>query len=371
MDVSRDRLLLPHWLALLYALAIAYASLQPFSPWIAPAPELPFWIFASWPPRWTRVDVIANVVAYLPLGVFAALLPRQASLFARASVALALGLVLSFALETLQNFLPQRDSSLIDLAANSAGALAGGLAGAMLARADRHHGKGAALRRRMFMPGKLGDLGIALLALWLVAQFNPGIPLFAVSFDTVRSPALPAGAATIDADSVATVMGAMESAFQILGVGLFLALLLRERRYIGGAVLLLVGVALLLKGAAALLLLKPAVWSAWIKPSVSLGTTVGMLFLLFAIFLPRPAQIAVCATALLSSLLAPLLAVDLPSSRAPLTLFNWRYGHLLNFNGLTQTALLLWPLMAAVWLFALAGMPAWGHPDARRRDGSL
>jgi hypothetical protein len=71
----------------------------------------------------------------------------------------------------------------------------------------------------------------------------------------------------------------------------------------------------------------------------------------------------VCATALLASLLLPITAVDVPSVRAPLTLFNWRYGHLLNFNGLTQTILLLWPLAAAAWLFALAGRPAWGDPD--------
>ena len=48
---------------------------------------------------------------------------------------------------------------------------------------------------------------------------------------------------------------------------------------------------------------------------------------------------------------------------APLTLFNWRYGHLLNFNGLTHSVLLVWPIAAAAWLFALAGKPAWGRPD--------
>ncbi len=371
MDGTRDRLLLPHWFALMYGFAIAYASLQPFSPWIAPAPGTPFWIFASWPLRWTRFDALANLIAYVPLGVFAALLPRQASPATRAGVALALGLVLSFTLETLQTFLPPRDASLIDLAANSAGALLGGLVGATAARVDRNRGTIAALRARVFLPGKLGDLGIALLVLWLAAQINPGIPLFALTFDPNRVPMPISAAAAIDADSAAMLLGAMESAFQVMGVGLFLALLLRERRFIGGAVLLLMGVALLLKGGAALLLLKPEVWEAWIKPSVSFGTTVGLLLLLVAIFLPRPAQIAVCATALLSSLLAPLLAVDLPSARAPLTLFNWRYGHLLNFNGLTQTVLLLWPLMAAAWLFALAGRPAWGHPDGMRQGGSL
>ena len=41
----------------------------------------------------------------------------------------------------------------------------------------------SAARHRIFLPGKLGDFGLALLALWLVAQINPGIPLFAVTFD--------------------------------------------------------------------------------------------------------------------------------------------------------------------------------------------
>ncbi len=369
MDDQRDRTLLPHWLALLYGLAIVYASLQPFAPWIEPAPGTPFWTFAPWPPRWTRFDVIANLMAYVPFGMFAALLPRRATLALRTGVALAMGLALSFCLETLQTFMPPRDANLIDLMANSGGALIGGFLSAVVARADRNRGTIVTRRQRIFLPGRLGDLGIALLALWLAAQVNPGISLFAMTFDAVALPAQPAPSA--DADSAALLIGAMESAFQVVGVGLFLALLLRERRHIGGAVLLLVGMALLVKGIAALLLLKPAVWEAWLKPAVSLGTTVGLLVLLFAIFLPRPVQIAVCATALLSSLLAPLLAAGLPSARAPLTLFNWRYGHLLNFNGLTQTVLMLWPMFAAVWLFILAGQPAWGAPGGKRHGGSL
>ena len=38
-------------------------------------------------------------------------------------------------------------------------------------------------RSRLFLGGRLGDIGLALLVLWLAAQVNPGIPLFAVTFD--------------------------------------------------------------------------------------------------------------------------------------------------------------------------------------------
>ena len=86
------------------------------------------------------------------------------------------------------------------------------------------------------------------------------------------------------------------------------------------------------------------------------------LALLAAIALPRPAMITLCGIALLTSLLTPLLATDVVSTRAPLTLFDWRYGHLLNFNGVTHTVLLLWPVAASAWLFVLAGRPGWGAP---------
>jgi hypothetical protein len=156
---------------------------------------------------------------------------------------------------------------------------------------------------------------------------------------------------------------AAQSAFQLAGVGLFLALLLRDRRYVGAAILLLIAMACVLKGTAAWVLLKPAAWEAWLKPGVAIGIAAGSLVLLLAAFMPRPAQVAACAIALLSSLLLPLAATDMAAMPAPLTLFNWRYGHLLNYNGLTHSVLLVWPIAAAAWLFALAGKPAWGRPD--------
>jgi VanZ family protein len=356
MNAMRQRTFLPHILAILYGLAIAYASLQPFAPWITPPPGTPFWPFAPWPPKWTRFDVIVNVLAYVPFGVFVALMPRRASPMLRTCVALAAAVTLSFSMETLQMFLPSRAASLVDLLANSSGALAGGLIGGLLVRAERVRRLLSRAREYAFIEGRLGDVGIALLALWLTAQINPGIPLFAVNFE----PGLPPAAA---ADLAATMLEAAQSAFQLVGVGLFLTLLLRDRRHVGGAVLLLIGMAFMLKGLAAWLVLKPAVWETWLKPGVSIGIAAGALALLLAVFLPRPAQVAACAIALLSSLLLPLFASDVTSLPAPLTLFTWRYGHLLNFNGLTHTVLLVWPIAAAAWLFALAGKPAWGRPD--------
>jgi len=368
----RHRTLLPHALALLYGIAIAYASLQPFTPWLSPADGTPFWAVASWPLRWTRFDVLANGLAYLPFGLFVALIAQRASPATRAVQALCAGVTLSFGLETLQMFLPSRDASLIDLAANAAGTLAGAMLAAIVVRSERTRRALSTIRHRVFLPGMLGDVGLALLTVWLAAQINPGISLFAVTFD---SDLLPAGLAVTEAalrpDRAAILIEAAQSALQLTGVALFLVLLLRDRRYIGGAVLLLIGAALLVKGVSAMLLLKPALWDAWLKPGVSIGIATGLLAMLCIVFMPRPVQLAACATALLASLLLPIVLSDFPPARASLTLFSWRYGHLLNFNGLTQSMLLAWPLAVAAWLFALAGRPGWGDPRERRAGAPL
>ena len=170
---------------------------------------------------------------------------------------------------------------------------------------------------------------------------------------------------TSSPDLAGTLVEATHSAFQLLGVGLVLAVLLRDRRYVGGAVFVLIGAALVVKGIAATLLLKPAAWEGWLSPGVSTGVGAGALVLTAAIWLPRPMQVALAAIALLSSLLVMLLVPDLVLARAPLTLFNWSYGHLLNFNGLTRSILLVWPIAASLWLFALAGHPGWGQGHGR------
>jgi VanZ family protein len=356
------RSLLPHYLAALCALAIVYASLQPFSPWIAPEPGTRFFLFAPWPLRWIRFDGIANALAYLPFGFFVALVPRARPPLTRVAVGCAAGAALSVAMESLQMYLPPRDASIVDLLANAVGALAGGALAAIVARSSRTSHDLARLRDHWFLHGRAGDFGIALVTVWLAAQVNPGIPLFAIMYDPTPQLGPVAANLTTMPDLAATLVEAAHSAFQLLGVGLFVALLLRERRYVGGAVLVLIGLALLVKGIAATALLKPNAWEHWLSPGVSTGVAAGALALLMAIWAPRPVQVALATIALLSSLLATLLAPGLVHAHAPLSLFNWSYGHLLNFNGLTHTVLLVWPIVASAFLFTLAGRPGWGDP---------
>ena len=367
-DSPRPRTRLPHVLATLYGLAIVFVSLEPFSPWLPPPPGTPFFLFAPTPARWLRYDTLLNVLAYVPFGFFIALLRRGATPAQRVLNAAIIGAAMSFAMESLQMYVPPRVASAMDLAANAVGAAVGGLAAAALARSNARDAIYRA-RARLFLPGHLGDVGLALLLLWLVAQTNPGIPLFAVTFDS--DPVAPASIAVAppapDVSEAAhektdAVVQAAGTGFQMLGVGLFTALLLRRHRRTGTIVLALIAGALAVKSIAALILLKPAVWESWLRPGTLIGIAVGAVALRIALALPRPVQVATCGVALLSSLGAPVLAPELLTAHAPLALFDWHHGQLLNFNGLTRAALLVWPILTAAWLFVLAGRPAWGKP---------
>ncbi len=342
---------LPQYFAVLYGAMIVYASLEPFSAWMQPIPGTPFFLFAPWPPRYTRFDVAANMVAYAPFGWALALIGSRTAL-ARFALGTGGGAVLSLCMESAQMFLPTRDASTIDLLSNTAGAAFGAIVGAILNGVPDLRRSVRGWRRRVFLEGRRGDMGLALLGIWLIAQVNPGIPLFAATFD----PSL-----ELTSDLAGTLLQAAQSAFNVVGVGLFLALLVRQRQFLGWAVLLLIGFELMLKGCAASLLLRQAVLETWLKPGVSIGIVVGAIALLAAVWLPRPMRTTLCAIALLSSLVAPLLAPDMWQARAPIALFDWPYGQLLNFNRLTHAVLIVWPVLASVYLLWLAGQPAWGH----------
>jgi VanZ family protein len=354
---------LPHVLAMLYGFAIVYASLEPFSPWLAPPPGTPFFLFGP-PARWVRSDIVLNVAAYVPFGLFVALLHRGASPVRRIAWGVAIGGSISFAMESLQMYIPPRVSSVNDLVTNTAGALVGAILATLIARSDRARRVIYRARGRLFLPGHLGDIGVGLLLLWFVAQMNPGIPLFAMAFDNDTVTAIGASIVATPAphDSADSLVQAAASAFQVLGVGLFVALLLRRRRYAGTIVVAMIVGALSLKAFAALVMLKPNVWQTWVRPPMLAGIAAGALLLRVAIALPRPVQVAVCAIALLSALGAPVLAPETLTGSVPTALFDWRYGQLLNYNALTRVALLLWPVLTALWLFVLAGRPAWGKP---------
>ncbi|MDR0250635.1 MAG: VanZ family protein [Burkholderiales bacterium] len=356
MRTDGDRTHLPLALALLYTLCIVYASLYPFIRWEMPLPGTPYWLFE--PARFYRTDFIVNFFAYLPLGLFIGLTGRRYRLF-RATVC---GALLSLAMESCQWLMPPRSADLYDLLANTVGAISGGAISWGLATFLPL--RDALYRwRALFLPGWLGDFGLALLVFWLAAQTNPGIPLFSIAFDpTVLAAAWPDNTVPFtDARwsmSAEIVMGA----FQISGVGLFVALLVRDRRHAVLMAMLLILAAFLLKNVAIWLTLSDAARTHYLGRTATWIALILGFLLLYAFFaLSRPKAVTVCAVILLSSLLTLLLLPDLLSTRMPSSLLNDRYAHLLHFDGLTRTILLVWPLTAGIWLLFLAGRPRWGE----------
>ncbi len=161
----------------LYAGLIVYASLYPFTGWRSTGASPWAFLGLPWPRWWTGFDLVSNLLGYLPLGalILGALVRTGRRLGAAFAAAITGAAALSLAMEMLQNFLPLRVSSNIDLALNIGGAALGaGLAWGvhLLGLVDRWQ----SLRDRWFIVRSAG--GLALLLLWpLGLLFPTPVPL--------------------------------------------------------------------------------------------------------------------------------------------------------------------------------------------------
>src|SRR3990172_7834180 len=170
---------LARYLLAAYAMLIIYASLHPFTGWRDNGVALLAFLSAPLPRYITAFDVVANLLAYSPFGFLAVLAFFPALRGAGAVVAAGLAAAaLSVSLELLQNYLPARFASNLDVALNAAGGLLGGIFGAALAGKLLRDAGLHALRYRVFRPGGRIDLGLVLIGLWLVSQLSPGTLLF-------------------------------------------------------------------------------------------------------------------------------------------------------------------------------------------------
>jgi VanZ family protein len=331
------------YLAVAYALLVTYASLHPFVGWRdTGAPVLDF-LTAAWPRYYTGFDLTANILAYVPLGfLFVPGLQGRLGIAAAALSAAVAGSGLSFALETLQNFLPSRVPSNIDLACNTIGAMIGAAAGMNWGRALVDGGRLHRLRTRLVLRGHGADLGLVLLGLWLLAQLNPELLLFGTGDlrALLELPPLPYSAQRF------AVIEAGVAAGGTLAAGLICWSLLREpNRWLPAALLL---AALAVKVFASMLLVNAAQFAHWITPGNMAGLAAGAVALLAATWLPPLAQRMLAALALLLATVLVNLAPENPYLTASLAV--WQQGHFLNFNGLTRLVSSLWPFAALPFL---------------------
>lgn len=163
------------WLAVAYAAVIAYGSLFPFTGWHGES-SAAFAFLTHAPDNYPRADILSNVLAYVPLGLLLSRAWGGAGLAAAVALAALAGGALSFSMEALQQFMPGRVSSVLDLVTNMSGAAAGALVGGF-ARADRLPGRFVSRWRVAWIKrGRTFDLGLVVLGTWALSQWMPLVP---------------------------------------------------------------------------------------------------------------------------------------------------------------------------------------------------
>lgn len=352
---------LPRNLALAYGVLVIYACLHPFAGWKASGLPLFDFLSAPWPKYFQPIDLVFNVLGYFPLGfVLIAALPREWSRPRSVAVAVLIAAALSFSLETVQNFLPTRVSSNVDLGANIVGGLIGALLGAWWAHPLFDYRGGLhRWRSERIVGGHTGDAGLILLGLWLLAQLTPDGLLFG-SGDVRSLLGLPAPLPFNPERFIGFEAGLI--AASVLALGLLARCLMQVPS--PGPLVLLFVLGLGAKSLATSTFFVPGEPLAWLTPGAARGLAAGIVLLALALLLPRVLQHALAGSALLAATALINVMPENPYLYLGRRLVN--QGNFLNFHGLTQLVASLWPFAALAYLSAL-GLWRGEHLAGERR----
>lgn len=339
---------------------VAYASLRPFSGWHASG-RLPFAYLVQATQIGSLFDVALNVVGYALLAfvLVLALFPRW-----RGAPALAWGTIVpalcSVLVEAMQNYLPGRMPSVVDVIANGVGALLGALVAVRLTPWLMDHRGGRGWRARWLAPGHLAEAGLFVLAAWWLVPFAQRTLLFAGG--DFR------GNLQVAVDwSVPGFVYAAAEVFVVAAnaaaAGLVLRLVLAEgRARLRWFALLLAG-ALVLRWVAQFSFWKQLGWQ-WLTPSALAGVAIAVAVMAPALRLPRRAA-ALLAIVLLS---AAIVVVNL----APPDPALWLQGTAPREQSLIALALVAryiakaWPFAAIAFLwFARRSASAAPRPEGQ------
>jgi VanZ family protein len=340
-------------LALAYLLTVAYASLQPLRGWRLPPEHLYGFLTAAWPRYITLEDVLANAIAYMPLGLLLALGLRQ---FFQPVLSVIAGALLtttvSIAMESMQLFLPARIPSNIDVLANSTGALIGALAAPLFLPSRSIGARLIAWRNLVFQPGALTETGVLIAALWVITQLDPLTQIFGTgnlraTFDLplyfFHTPGL-----LLSAEAAVVF-------FNLLGLGLLLSTLLRHNARRGVIIAGFIIAAIALKMIITAVLANPQGAFAWMTPGVMIGFSMGVMVLLAGVLsLGHRVRLWLSILCIVLALAAINLAPDNPYFSMPPRLAGGRVSHLLSFSAILRALSELWPLLALAYLITVA-----------------
>jgi len=355
------------WLLLAYLALVIYASLYPFWPWTWP-PGMDVWglVGVPWPKRFQVFDMQSNLAGYMPLGLLAFAAALRSGLGLRR--ALFWGLVpwplLSFAMETMQYFLPGRVPSLGDLALNSAGAVLGVLLGLLL-NAFGGLQRWQDMREYWFQPHCAGAL--ALLALWpLGLLFPPPVPLgLGQWLPHLRSLAIDAlqdtpWALQWDDDAVQDLARALPPGLEAIATAMGLLapslLALSVARPGWRRLWLVLGAALLgvlTSGLSTVLNFGPLHGWAWLTDATWPGLAVGGA--LAALFCALPRRLCAALGLVCLSALIALVSEAPADPYMTQSLQAWEQGRFVSMYGLAQWIGWVWPFAALAWLLGYVG----------------
>ena len=333
------------WVILLYAGLIVYASFFPLTGWYWP--EEPLWRFLQWPHpgRISGADVVSNVLAYVPLGFLLIARTQAMGLPGAAGMALTLlaGFCLSLGVESLQQFLPSRTPSIIDLLANSIGTLVGAWAGLLLGVRTSVAVRLRAARAAWCVPDPVVNGGLLALLIWVLSQLSPFVP--SLDFGAVKM-AWSGIWNALKQPAQLSLHLIFIHGLNIAGLALLAQTLARPGRWLWLPFGLLV---------TATLLLKPVMAGRALAPEALAGLLCAFLLLPLVPLLPVVRWLSGRATAWLAiTLIAVAFAsAGLRSMEGPLYPFNWipfigEMGR--NLNGFASVLGGLWPFVALGYL---------------------
>jgi len=323
------------------------------SGWTAKGLPLFDYLIEPWPKYFEIGEIIVNLIGYVPLGfIVVSALPQGWTRKKQVAVSVLCAVLLSFSMETIQNFLPTRISSNVDLTANSLGAFLGALVGMRWGRALFAPGRGLTYWRERYIAddGLTGDIALILIILWVFVQLTPDQLLFAGG-ELRRlldiAPPLPFEPGRL------IVFETAQTASMMLAIGLFARCTLRASgpKLVVGLLLLGMGARL----AGSTFFFVPSSPLAWLTPGTQYGFFTGAALLFIALRLPRVAQHALAGASLL---MASVLINMMPES--PYFLRNIsggpviiRRANYLNFYALCRLVAAIWPFVALAYLSGL------------------
>jgi VanZ family protein len=327
-----------------YAALLVYGSLYPLSGWQETRGGLRILLGSFSLRHLSRSDLITNLVVYIPLGLLMMRSWRtRLGNAAKIAWVTAGGAAVSLCLEYAQSYLPTRVSSLVDVSLNGLGTLLGALLAQGIAA---HSVTGLRLRRlrdELFLPGRMINLGLMVMSLWVLSQLMPLVP--SLDRGTLVEGIRPllrflSGAAGFhSAQSLVYVLN-------IAAAGVIGAALLRPERPF---------LPLFALGVGAVLLLKIPVVGRQLSPEALAGAAGGVLLLGLLIRLPVTARLWAAGLMVLVGFAVAQLQ---PSSNpyAPLLAMNWIPFRIQmeGLSGLDDIAETLWPFAALAYLVLLA-----------------